>query len=352
MASVLQPFVDRHELAGAVILVADKDQILSLDSVGYADVAAGVPMATDALFWIASQTKPITATALMMLVNEGLVEVEEAVEKYLPEFAGQMVIAEQNENQVVLQKPSHPMTVRNVLNHTSGFPFLTSVEEPFIDSLKLRDAARLYALLPLQWQPDTQYCYSNVGTNIAGRIVEAVGGQSFESFLQERLFDPLGMTDTTFWPDKQQLRRLAKAYKPNAQNSGLEETLLHFLQYPLDNPRRFATPGGGLFSTAHDVARFCQMILRGGERDGRRYVSETSVKQMTTRQTASLPESYGLGWSVQESSFGHGGAYSTNMTIEPGSGLITVFLVQHAGFSGEGAASHEAFRNVAKERFA
>ena len=350
IASALQPFVERHELAGAVAVVADKDRILSLETVGYADVAAQVPMAADALFWIASQTKPITATALMMLVEQGRVDVEDAVEKYLPEFAGQMLIVEQDERHRLLRPPSRALAVRHLLNHTGGLPFLTPVEQPFIDGLSLRDAAQIYALLPLQSEPGTQYLYSNVGINIAGRIIEIVAGQSYESFLQERLFDPLGMRDTTFWPDAQQLNRLARAYRPDAENLNLQATAIGFLRYPLDDPRRFATPGGGLFSTARDVARFCQMILRGGELDGTRYLSPHRVEQMTSRQTAPQLESYGFGWSVASNSFGHGGAYATQMTVEPKRGLITVFLVQHAGFPGNGGASHEAFQNAVKAR--
>ncbi len=344
--SILQLFVDRHELAGAVTLMANRDEILSLEAVGWADVAAQTPMPGNALFWIASQTKPMTATALMMLVDEGLVNVDDEVERYLPEFAGQMLVAEQDEHHQLLKKPAHPMTVRNVLNHTSGLPFLTPVEQPFIDGLRLRDATQIYALLPLQFEPDSQYLYSNIGTNIVGRIIEVVSGISYEEFMRRRLFEPLGLADTTFWPNKEQLNRLAKSYKADGENSGLEETPILYLQHPLDNSARFATPGGGLFSTAKDVARFCRMILRGGEMDGKRYLSEQSVGQMTTRQTAADLESYGLGWQVGESSFGHGGAYATNMTIHAEKQLVTVFLVQHAGFPGNGGASHETWRQA------
>ena len=347
--SVLQPFVDRGELAGAVTLVADRNRILSLETVGYADLETQTPMRPDALFWVASQTKPVTATALMMLVDEGLVDVEDAVEKFLPEFAGQMLVVERDEDHVLLRKPSHPIKIRNVLSHTSGLPFLTGVEQPLIDGLALRDAAQVYALLSLQFQPDSDYLYSNIGINIAGRIIEVVSGQSFESFLQQRLFDPLLMVDTTFWPDAKQLSRLAKAYQPDARNSGLQETPIHFLHYPLDDPRRFATPGGGLFSTASDIARFCQMILRGGELNGHRYLSAQSVRQMTARQTAPHLEGYGLGWSVKDGCFGHGGAYSTQMNIDARRGILTVFLVQHAGFPGNGGASHEAFQHAVNQ---
>ena len=133
VASSLQPFIDNHVLAGAVMLVASKDKVLSLEAVGYADIAAKKPMQTDNLFWIASMTKPITATALMMLVDEGKVSVDDPVEKYLPEFKGQMLAVEQEQGKAVLKKPAHPITVRNLLTHTSGLPFKSPVEEPTLD---------------------------------------------------------------------------------------------------------------------------------------------------------------------------------------------------------------------------
>jgi len=347
---VLQPFIHRGELAGAVVCVADKERVLALQSFGFADMPARVPMPNDALFWVASQTKPITATALMMLVDEGKVVAEDAVEKYLPEFKGQMVIAESDDEHILLRRPAHPITVGNVLSHTAGFPFLTPLEQPYIDTLTLRDAALLYSLLPLQFEPDTAYQYSNVGINIVGRIIEVVSGQSYASFLQERLFDPLQMADTTFWPDEEQLQRLVKSYKADAENTGLEETSVEFLSYPLSNRSRRATPGGGLFSTASDCARFCQMILRGGEWQGERFVSPQSVEAMTSRYTRDGLESYGWGWSVSEGSFGHGGAYSTQMVIAPPRGLVTVFLVQHASFPGNGGESHDAFQRAVREQ--
>lgn len=349
-SSVLQPFVERGELAGAVVCVADKERVLALQSVGFADVSARVPMPSDALFWIASQTKPITATALMMLVDEGKVSAEDAVEKYLLEFKGQMVIAEKDDGHTLLRRPEHPITIGNVLSHTAGFPFLTPLEQPCIDTLTLRDAALLYSLLPLQFEPDTAYQYSNVGINIAGRIIEVVSGQSYESFLQGRLFNPLAMADTTFWPDEKQLGRLAKSYKPGAEGQGLHETPIEPLTYPLTDRSRRATPGGGLFSTASDCARFCQMILRGGAWNGQRFVSPQGVEAMTSRHTREGLESYGWGWSVGEGSFGHGGAYSTQMVVAPQRGLVTVFLVQHAGFPGDGGQSHDAFQRAVQEQ--
>ena len=141
IAAALQPFVERRALAGAVTLVANQDRILDVTAVGFADLAAGVPMREDTLFWIASMTKPLTGTALMMLVDEGKLQVDDPVENYLPEFKGQMVIAEKSAERVVLRKPAHPITVKNVLSHTSGLPFSSPIESPTVDLLPLRTMA-------------------------------------------------------------------------------------------------------------------------------------------------------------------------------------------------------------------
>lgn len=348
--AALQPFVDSHSLAGAVTLVANKDRVLSLDAVGYADVAAKKPMKTDALFWIASQSKPITATALMILVDEGKVNLDDPVQKYLPEFQGQWLAVEQDSDHMLLKHPSHPIKVREILSHTSGLPFASSMEHPTLDQRPLRERVISYAMTPLQFEPGTKYSYSNAGINTAGRIIEVVSGMPYEEFLQKRLFDPLGMKDTTFWPNKKQIARLAKSYKPNEAKNDLEEITVTQLRYPLDDhANRYPMPAGGLFSTAQDLARFCRMLLNGGELDGKRYLSEAAIKTMTGKQTGdAVPEGYGFGWSTGGGVFGHGGAYATNMSIDTNSGLIFIYMVQAAGFPGNGDQSNGAFQNAAK----
>ena len=347
-AAPLQAYVDKHSLAGAVALVATKDKVLSVEAVGYLDVKAKTAMRPDAMFWIASQSKPITATAVMMLVDEGKLSLDDPVEKYLAEFKGQMVIAEQDATHTLLKKPVHPITIRNVLSHTSGMKFSSPMETPTLDALTLKDAVRSYAMMPLQHEPDSKYMYSNAGINTAARILEVISGQKYEDFMQKRLFDPLGLKDTTFWPNDEQVGRLAKAYKPNAAKDDLEETTISQLTYPLPDRRRQPMPAGGLFSTAADVARFCQMILNGGELDGKRYVSEAAVKEMTKKQTAeALKDGYGLGFSTSNGNYGHGGALATNMNIDSARGLIIVFLVQHSGFPGDGKNAQGAFKKAA-----
>ena len=279
----------------------------------------------------------------MMLVDEGEVNVDDPVEKYLPEFKGQMVIVKQDENEMLLRKPHHPILVREVLNHTSGLPFHVPIETHYFDQFRLRDTARAYATAPLLFEPGTKYQYSNSGTNTAGRIIEVVSGMPYEEFMDRRLFDPLGMKQTTFWPSERQMRRMAAIYRVKDDKSGLEETPLTQLSYPFSDPNRKPLPAGGLFSIAEDCAKFCQMILSGGTFEGHRYLSEAAVHQMTTRQTGStLDTSYGFGWSTEGGKFGHGGAYKTNMTIDPKLGLITVFLIHHTNDwpDDEGKAIH------------
>lgn len=352
-AALLQPFVDRHELAGAVAVVVGPDKVLSIEAVGFADIAGRKAMKADAMFWIASQTKPMTAAALMMLVDEGKVALDDAVEKHLPEFRGQMLIAEQDAAHVLLRKPAHPITIREVLDHMSGMPFMSALELPTHDLVPLASLVRSYAITPLVSEPGTRYLYSSAGINVAGRIIEVVSGLPYEDFMQQRLFHPLGMKDTTFWPNERQAKRVAKSYRPDATKTNLAEFQITQLAYPLsDRRRRFPIPAGGLFSTAQDTARFCQMLLNGGEWNGRRYLSDAAFKELTKRQTPeSVKDSYGLCFAVGPDWFGHGGAQATGMEIRPAKGLATIWMVQHAGFPGEGGKAQGVFKSWALERF-
>ena len=352
-SALLQPFVDKHELAGAVALVADKDQVVSIETVGFADIEAGKPMKADSVFWIASQSKGITAAAVMMLVDEGKISLDDAVEKYLPEFRDQMVVAGKDGDKVTLKKPSHPITIREVLSHVSGLPFRSDVEQPTLDALPLADAVKSYAKTPLQTEPGTHYQYSNAGINTGARIIEVVTGRKYEDFMDERLFNPLGMKDTTFWPNEEQIARLAKSYRPNSTKDGLVEFPFGQMLYPLnDRSKRFPMPAGGLFSTAQNTALFCQMLLNGGELNGNRYLSPAAFKELTTRQTPkSISNSYGLGLAVGADWFGHGGAHATNMEIRPSKGIVMIWMVQHGGFPGEGGKAQGVFKNWAMERF-
>ncbi len=365
VAAAVKPYVDDGSLAGAVMLAANKDKVLTVESVGWADIAAKMMMPIDALFWIASMSKPITAAALMMLVDEGKVKLDDPVEKYIPEFKNVQVPDEKPEKgkaPTKFRKPSHAMTVREVLSHTSGLPFGSPQEKPTIDVLPLKDAVLSYTKNPLLHDPGTGYQYSNAGINTAGRIIEIASGMPYEEFLDKRLFVPLGMKDTTFWPSEEQVKRLAKSYKPSTEKKEvdgfiwrkmLDPTTIGALKYPLNSKTdRYPCPGGGLFSTAGDCGIFCQMLLNGGEYQGKRYLSEAALKELSSRQTGKmLKDSYGLGFAVDADGFGHGGAYATNMRIDRKRGLVTVWMVQHAGFPGNGSQAQGAFRKAAEEMY-
>src|SRR5262245_46717506 len=198
----IQPFVDDGTIAGAVTLVAHKGEIVSLDAVGLADIASKKPMRPDTLFWIASMTKPITATSVMILQDEGKLSVDDPVVKYLPEF-GKVALKDGS-------SPATQITIRHLLTHTSG----VDAPAPFQadKAPTLADIATAIAKQPLQFEPGSQWRYG-VGLTVAGRIVEVVSGKPFETFVDERICQPLGMRDTTFYPTAEQRNRLAVRYK-------------------------------------------------------------------------------------------------------------------------------------------
>lgn len=325
-APKLQHYVDDHVMAGAVVLVADKDQIQNLEAVGYSDLKEKRSLRVDDIFWIASMTKSMSAAAMMMLVDEGKVSLDDAVEKYIPEFHNVKVAQPDGS----LVAPSHPIMIREILSHTSGFPFLNKKDRQVIDSVPLETSIKHDLLEPLLFDPGTKYSYSNEGIDTAGRIIEIVTGESYDKFLQDRLFTPLGMVDTTFHPSVSQLQRLAKSYRTNKDKNGLEEVPIQYLTNPLSRADRYPAPGGGLFSTAKDVCLFCQMLANEGTFKGKIYLSKAAVHQMTTKQTGPLVQDhYGFGLTAFDgTNYGHGGAYKTSMTVDHGQ--ITVFLVQQA----------------------
>jgi CubicO group peptidase (beta-lactamase class C family) len=342
--------MDQHIFSGAVSLIATKDRILNLQAVGLADIANQTPMRTNDIFWIASMSKAITASAMMMLVDEGKVKLDDPVEKYLPEFNGQVVrFAVQPSTQSATAPRSdpnakvavssvgarvpedHPITIREIMSHTAGLPFSSTIEHGILDTRPLRDAVAQYGRESLILQPGTQYRYANEGLNTAGRIIEVVSGMPYETFLQKRIFDPLGMVDTTFWPTPEQIARIPKSYKSDG-HGGLVEIAIDQLTYPLDgHSNRFPMPAGGLFSTAADMMRFCQMLLNDGTFDGKRLLSAEAVHSMATKETPGIvKQPYGFGLSIGPDEFGHGGAYKTDMTVDTKHGLVIIFMVQKA----------------------
>lgn len=340
------------EIAGAVTLVETRDGGVSLDAVGESDLAGHTPMKTDSIFWIASMTKPITATAIMMLLDEGKLSIDDPVGKFLPELA-HLETADGQESVV---------TLRHLLTHTSGMA--DSTHEEGLAARTLADLIPHFAERPLHFTPGSKWSYCQAGINTLGRIVEVVSGESYSQFLQKRLFDPLAMKDTTFYPSRDQVARIAKSYK-------LEGGVLHEARVMLPesgdpaDSNHYAAPNGGLYSTASDYARFLRMILSGGSLDGHQYLKPETVKLMTTVQSGDLQTGFtpgngwGLGWCVvrqpqgasealSPGSFGHGGAFGTQAWVDPVKGVAYILLVQRANFPNSDASDvRKVFQDTA-----
>ena len=338
----MSQFVDSNIISGAVTLVARHGEIVELDAVGFSDLANHRKMRTDDLFWIASMTKPMTAVAVLMLQDEGKLSVDDPVQKYLPEFTSQWMVANRLATNMMLVRSPRPILIRDLLTHTSG---LGDVPAPRANC-SLAELVMAYAQQPLKFPPGSKWEYCNSGINTLGRIVEVVSSKPYAEFLQKRIFDPLGMDDTTFWPSASQVKRLAKSYQAG-KNGGLEEASIFFIKGPLSDHNRTAFPAGGLFSTARDVSRFYQMMLNGGEWRGRRMLSREAVAQMTRTESGDIKTgfvdgmSWGYGFAVVKEpkgvtrmlspgTFGHGGAYGTQSWVDPKQDLILVLMIQWA----------------------
>jgi CubicO group peptidase (beta-lactamase class C family) len=345
----MQEFVDAGKTAGIVTLVARHGHVALLSAVGYRDLETRTPMRTDTQFRIMSLSKPMTGTAVMILVDEGRLAIIDPVEKRLPEFRGQQLKRKCPEGDCLV-KPSRPITILDVLSHTSG------IQEPPKGLPTLAEAVAASAKLPLEFEPGSAWRYRTAGINIAGRMVEAVSGEPYEQFMAERIFGPLGMRDTTFFPSNTE--RVAAVY--TAKDGGLTRVATAL-------PKRsetFAEPGAGAFSTAEDLARFYQMVLDGGVLNGRRIVSAAAVQLMTAVHTGDLKagfapgHGYGLGWGVVKDpagsfryssvgSFGHGGAYRTYGWVDPAKDMVTVILLQRTNEGGDVADEINAFLAMA-----
>jgi CubicO group peptidase (beta-lactamase class C family) len=363
----LQPFVEQAEVSGVVALVADKDRVLHLSAVGESDLERGRKMRPDDLFWIASMTKPIAAVCVGILFDDGRLKFDDPVEKYLSEFKNPWVIEEQSAERRVLVKAARPITLHDLLTHTSGMGEYGATGPRWT----LAEMIRAVAREPLKFQPGAKWGYSTAGIDVLCRVVEVVSGTPFAEFMQARLFGPLGMKDTTWWISTEQEPRFARNYRKNAQTGRLAETTIHYMYGGAVTDRARPPLGGaGLFSTAEDVTRFYQMMLRGGEQGGRQILKRETAAKMTQKQSGSLGSRPGMPWGYgfaviedpkgveanagfTPGSFGHGGAHGTQSWADPGRGLIFVMMIQRAGMSGgDNSAMRRAFQNAADQALA
>ena len=338
--------VEADEVAGAVTLVLEDGKIVHLSAVGKADLEADKPLRPGAMFAIASMTKPITATAFMTLVEEGKVSLDDPVSKYIPEFADAKFDGK------TLDKP---ITIRECLTHTAGLGGSQRVVE------SLETTGKQLAERPLRYEPGTKWEYSP-GLNVVGRVIEVVSGKPYGEFLQERIFDPLKMNNTTFKPNEKQQARVATLYakdKESGELTAAESWIGNFDSDPYPNP------SAGLYSNARDLSKFYKMMLNGGFLGDAKILNRESVDELTRLQTGEIVTGFtpGNGWGlgycvVQEpqdvtaalspGSFGHGGAFGTQSWGDPVKKRAYILLVQRSNFPNSDASDlRKDFQNAA-----
>ena len=305
----LQARIDEGKLSGAVVMIAQNGEIQLSKALGYQNVEDEIPMQEDTIFRIFSMTKPITGTALMVLHDEGKFELNDTVDKYLPELGGMEVFVSQNDDGNWVTEPAnHPMTIRELMSHTGGLlytpplsrgPVANAYAKAGINNLfnyTLEESIPALADIPLGYQPGTQWVYS-ISVDVQGYLVERLSGQKFDEFLQERLFDPLDMAETGFFVKPENADRLARQYQPRQDGTLARTDTGAFL-----NPPKFLSGGGGLTSTAGDYMKFVQMHLNGGELNGKRVLSKGAVEIMRSNQ---LPDAVpGIGQLYPGNGFG------------------------------------------------
>ena len=331
VAAAMRPYLDRYIMAGMICVIADKSgKVHYKNLIGYADVEAKKPISEDNVFWIASMSKMFVGASIMMLVDEGKVSLDDPVTKFIPQLSKWMVITEKDKNHVLLKPLVRPVTIRNLLSHTSGLTALSELQQVTgADSTPLKTRALSSVTGLLQWQPGEKYQYGNQDMNVAARVVEIVSGMPYQDFLQQRFFDPLGMTETTFWPSDAQIARLANAYGPNKDKSGFAKGDIDFLTKPFsDRVHRFPEAAGGLFSTTHDILRYGMLLANNGELDGKRYLSPAAMDELRKEQTGKTKVNYSLGYHLRNGMFGHDGADGTDLSVNPTNGMVAVFMTQ------------------------
>lgn len=353
-----EKFVADGDTAGAVVAVGTKDGIRFVSAVGVKDVSTGEKMTEDTLFRIASMTKPITALGIMMLQDEGKLSVDDLVEKHLPEFQGQMIVVatDKEKGTVTLGKPPRPITLRDLLTHTSGLSaYSAGMADVYTErNYTLGETTAAVSQLPLQFEPGSRWAYSNSGIDTLGHVIERVSGEKYETFLQKRVFDPLGMTETTFYPTAEQWKRVATIHNKKDGKAVAASSTGFRMDYTAKAPKH-PIPAGGLFSTAADLGKLYTAMLHKGELNGKRITSEKAWEQMTKTQTGDIKTgfvdgmSWGYGWqvvkepkgvteSLSPGTFGHGGAYGTQGWIDPKRGVFYVLMIQRTGLSnGDGS---------------
>lgn len=356
---VMKSYVENGSLAGQVILVLREGRIVYSAANGSRDREAGVPMTQDSIFRIASQTKAIVSTGIMILQEQGKLDISHPLSRYIPEWGNVQVAVDDGNGGYTLEPARRPITLRHLLTHTAGMSYgsgpaqaaweqagfqgwyFAHRNEPVLNSI------RKMAALPLDEHPGEAWIYG-YNTDILGAVIEVASGMDLASFLRQEIFEPLQMRDTHFFLPQDKADRLAVVYRPR-RNGGIEAIpstdgmQSQGLYVQGQGPNRSYSGGAGLLSTARDYARFLQMTLNGGELDGVRILSPKSIELMTVNHLGDIAfrngTGFGLGYSVvtdlgnrgslgSEGEYGWGGAYHSTYWVDPEEELVVVYLTQ------------------------
>ena len=362
----MKRYIDAGKIAGTLTLVARRGQVAYLEPQGHLEIERRRPVTADAVWRIYSMTKPITSVGLMMLYEEGRFQLDDPVHRFIPSWQDLRVFVGGNHPTFKTASVERPMTIRDLLSHTSGLTYgfmeRTNVDAAYrklgvADQTRsgytLQDMVETLAELPLEFSPGTRWNYS-VATDVIGHLIEVISGQRLDAYLRERILEPLGMRDTGFVLEDEQVARFAANYERQGDGS------LKMIDNPEQSSyrkRSFLSGGGGLLSTAPDYFRFTSMLQNMGELDGVRLLGRKTVELMTMNhlpggqdltdlaqagmftETAYAGVGFGLGFSVQQSparaqilgspgEFAWGGAASTAFWIDPAEDLIVIFMTQ------------------------
>jgi len=363
---LVQQYIDSGWIKGANAFIARDGKVVYDKAFGMADAENNIPMKTDEIFRIASQTKAITSVAVMMLFEEGKFLLDDPISKYIPSFAHPKVLAEFNpkDSSYTTINAKREVTIRDLITHTSGVDYAqigspnmqaiyakAGIYAGFVsDKLLLGDAINKLGTLPLVHQPGERFTYS-LGVDVLGYLVEKVSGKSLDQFFKERIFEPLGMNDTYFYLPESKYGRLVAVYTPDKQQHLIKWNADTFHGVSVDYPKvkgTYYAGGAGLSSTTKDYATFLQMLLNNGEYNGHRLLARHTVELMTSNQIGDLvvfgtADKFGLGFEVTtkagqaklgqtEGSFGWGGFFGTIYWVDPKEHLVCLFFAQESPY--------------------
>ena len=357
VTDALQTHVDAGHIAGAVGAVVRDGRLVYMEALGQSDIEAARPMTEDAIFRLYSMARSITSLAVMILWEEGAFQLDDPISRYLPQFENQRVFSDAGSPSMDRTRPRNgDITVEHLLLHTSGMGSRSSsiyrAEGVRSRSITLEQMVDNAARTPLFEDPGTNWRYG-ISTTILGRLVEVWSGMSFEDFLEERVYEPLGLTDTGFWVDPNRADRLATVYRPSSEG---ELRPYQIEEVPFTEAPVLIEGGVGLVASTMDFLRFCQMFLNGGELDGRRILQPETVALMTVNRVPDAllplnPRSPGRGWTLgfsavidastfpypmNDGDFWWDGSAGTRFWIDPTENMVTIVMAQVSPASGQG----------------